>query len=136
MTVGPLMNVIVERGLMRYVRVRVVDAVAVVGVEGVEEDAEEVGEVVMKMVAVVIGLEILDGAVEAVDLAVTVAALLRPAVALVPSQAEVLVLRLLEDIDRRQLLEDAHLLSLQVLDPLGLRLRHLSEGQLQLVPGD
>jgi hypothetical protein len=64
------MNVIVERGLMRYVRVRVVDAVAVVGVEGVEEDAEGVGEAVMKMVAVVIGLEILDGAVEAVDLAV------------------------------------------------------------------
>jgi hypothetical protein len=65
------MNVIVERGLMRYVRVRVVDAVAVVGVEGVEEDAEGVGEVVMKMdVGVEIGLEILDGAVEAVDLAV------------------------------------------------------------------
>jgi hypothetical protein len=64
------MSVIVERGLMRYVRARVVDAVAVVGVEGVEEDAEGVGEAVMKMVAVVIGLEILDGAVEAVDLAV------------------------------------------------------------------
>jgi hypothetical protein len=75
MTARRLMNVTVERGLTRYGTV--IEAVVEEAVgEAVEGAVEEAVEMVMTIVAVVVaaaretGLGILDGAIEAVDLAV------------------------------------------------------------------
>jgi len=71
MTLEPLMSVIVERGLTRYVTAIEEDEV---DVGDVEEAAEEADEVAMTTVAVVAAQEtelgIQDGEIEVVDLAV------------------------------------------------------------------